>query len=201
MPRSRGFGSTPRGRTRTRAGSALAPDHSGAPCPRQAICAKRQPRCSRLATAASPDLALREDADIKYEIFGTNAKRRALRAMLLQAVPITQDGYEWERIEAYVAEYDAVTVPTLIIWGARDETLPVAMGYKLSAQLPSAQLFVIPECMHSPHLLHPKLTSSLIRTFTETAGLSEELAAEGERFDPRSMSAEPTTVLGGGADD
>ncbi|MCI0637277.1 MAG: alpha/beta hydrolase, partial [Actinobacteria bacterium] len=56
----------------------------------------------------------------------------------------------------------------LIIWGSRDETLPVSMGYKLAAQLPRARLVVVPGCMHSVHLEEPVFSTHAIRAVTES---------------------------------
>jgi pimeloyl-ACP methyl ester carboxylesterase len=42
--------------------------------------------------------------------------------------------------------------PTLIIWGARDRTLPVTHAYQAMQMLPNARLEVIPNCFHRPQL-------------------------------------------------
>ena len=91
--------------------------------------------------------------------------RLALQAVFTQTVPMRDGRPDWPAIHSVVADYANVDVPCLIVWGARDETLPVAMGFKLAAQLPNAQLHVVPDCMHSVHLEDPVLCANLIRDF------------------------------------
>ena len=77
---------------------------------------------------------------------------------------------DWDRIEELVADYDNVRVPCLIVWGARDETLPASMGYKLQAQLPDAWLWVVGESKHWLPLERPTFTANTIRAFVVTEG-------------------------------
>ncbi len=48
-----------------------------------------------------------------------------------------------------------MTVPTLILWGGRDEIATIRTGYVLAARLPSARLVVVPGA-HSPMKEHPQ---------------------------------------------
>ena len=90
--------------------------------------------------------------------------------MIAQALPFNLQTMrpDWERVEQLVADYQNVQVPILILWGARDETLPVSMGYKLQAQIPDAELRVIERSMHSLPLERPVVTASNIRQFLES---------------------------------
>jgi pimeloyl-ACP methyl ester carboxylesterase len=92
--------------------------------------------------------------------------------MILQAVPfdLTSRRPDWEAIEVLEADYANVRVPALILWGARDETLPASMGYKLRAQLPDARLRIVEESMHSLPTERPALCAEYIRSFVESAG-------------------------------
>jgi pimeloyl-ACP methyl ester carboxylesterase len=111
-----------------------------------------------------PENAPREEADRGVEMLSNRGLRTASQAMLAQAVPWTAEGRpDWPRIEQLAAAYPHANVPCLIVWGARDETLTQAMGYKLAAQLPQAKLVVVPEAMHSLHVEHPRLAVDLIR--------------------------------------
>ena len=71
----------------------------------------------------------------------------------------------------------------LILCGARDETLPASMGYKLRAQLPDARLRILRLSMHSPHVEHPVQTAALVREFADSQGRGwapfKELEPEG----------------------
>ena len=71
-----------------------------------------------------------------------------------------------------------MTFPCLIVWGARDETLPLSMGYKLQAQLPDATLIVIHDTKHSMQLERPHLSSSVLREFIESGTRDRERISE-----------------------
>ena len=58
-------------------------------------------------------------------------------------------------------------VPCLILWGRRDETLPVAMGYKLMRQLPNARLEIVQRAKHSAMQEHPLLCVRRVERFLE----------------------------------
>ncbi len=116
-------------------------------------------------SVSDPEMALREEADTRYQMLTQLDTRLALQAVFTQTVPMRDGRPDWPAIHRVVADYANVDVPCLIVWGARDETLPVAMGYKLAAQLPNAQLHVVPNCMHSVHLEDPVLCANLIRDF------------------------------------
>jgi pimeloyl-ACP methyl ester carboxylesterase len=58
-----------------------------------------------------------------------------------------------------------VDVPCLIVWGRYDETLPESMGFKLTAQIPTAELHVVENCKHSVQLERPILAAKLVREF------------------------------------
>ncbi len=72
---------------------------------------------------------------------------------------------DWTRIEPLVAAYANIQIPTLILWGDRDETLSVAMGYKLAAELPNARLRIVRDSMHSLLWERPTVSAQLIRDF------------------------------------
>lgn len=109
--------------------------------------------------------ALREDADAKVAILTNWERRRALQAMLQRAVPYEGDRPDWSHIDAIVASYAKVNVPTLIIWGVHDEVLPVSMGYKLAAELPDARLVAVVGGMHSLVQEEPIAVAWVIREY------------------------------------
>ncbi len=116
-------------------------------------------------SVSDPEMALREEADTRYQLLTQRDTRLALQAVFTQTVPMRDGQPDWPAIRRLVADYANVDVPCLIVWGGRDETLPAAMGYKLAAQLPNAQLHVVPNRMHSVHLEDPMLCANLIRDF------------------------------------
>jgi 3-oxoadipate enol-lactonase len=50
----------------------------------------------------------------------------------------------------------AVTVPVLVLVGEHDEATPPPMSHELAAELPRAELKVIPGCAHVPQLQSPR---------------------------------------------
>jgi pimeloyl-ACP methyl ester carboxylesterase len=139
---------------------------------------------STVESVVNPERALRETARSTRSILSDADTRLALQAMLLQAIPRLPDGeLDWPVIQRLVADYANIEVPCLIVWGRRDATLPVSMGYKLAAQIPSAELYVLEECKHSAQLEFPELCADIIRRFEvvpdQITALERETVAQG----------------------
>ena len=118
------------------------------------------------AEAPEPDIPLKEEVDRTVECLAPGERLDATQALIRQALPFRDDGIpDWERTERLVADYANFDVPCLIAWGARDATLPVAMGHKLAAELPRARLVVVPRSTHSLPTERPAVCSELIRRF------------------------------------
>jgi pimeloyl-ACP methyl ester carboxylesterase len=132
--------------------------------------------------AGTEDLALAEEAQIRLEYIERPERRRAMKQMFLGATPLTSDRRpDWDAIDAREADYarldDAGPVPVLIIHGQRDEITPVAMAYKLDAQIPDSTLVVLPGVKHSPHIERTGTTAALIKRFL--AGERDSLRSVG----------------------
>jgi triacylglycerol lipase len=50
----------------------------------------------------------------------------------------------------------AITIPTLVVWGANDRLLPVEAGQKYAEGIAGARLVVVPECGHAPAVEKPQ---------------------------------------------
>jgi pimeloyl-ACP methyl ester carboxylesterase len=61
-----------------------------------------------------------------------------------------------------------VDVPTLIVWGANDRLYPVKHASAYQRLIPGAQLVVIPECGHLPHVEQPRAFVAALEGFLET---------------------------------
>jgi pimeloyl-ACP methyl ester carboxylesterase len=109
--------------------------------------------------------ALREDVDWLCAALTRTNTLLAFQAILRQAVPMNDDRPDWPAIRSIVADYANVDVPCLIVWGRYDETLPESMGFKLTAQIPTAELHVVENCKHSVQLERPRLAAKLVREF------------------------------------
>jgi pimeloyl-ACP methyl ester carboxylesterase len=83
--------------------------------------------------------------------------REALAATARQIVPAD--------LEALTAQYKTIGVPTLIIWGAEDEVVPLAVGKKFQRDIPDSELKIIPKCGHIPPEEQPQETNRLVTKF------------------------------------
>ena len=70
----------------------------------------------------------------------------------------------WDRL-------DALTMPTLVLWGAEDALVPVAVGRKLADTLPHAHFHALAECGHLPTLEKPSEAAELASAWLDDEGL------------------------------
>jgi pimeloyl-ACP methyl ester carboxylesterase len=57
------------------------------------------------------------------------------------------------------------TIPTLIVWGERDRTIPIEHGRRAHVAIPNSVFETIPGAAHFPHLEEPQALSELLGTF------------------------------------
>lgn len=62
----------------------------------------------------------------------------------------------------------AITVPTLVVWGADDELVPLEQGRAYAAGIPGAKLTIFPECGHAPSIEKPKEFLAAALPFIDT---------------------------------
>lgn len=60
---------------------------------------------------------------------------------------------------------EAITAPTLILWGDRDGLLPVELAHELHAALPSSELRIFPGAGHNPMWETPAAFNEAVRAF------------------------------------
>jgi pimeloyl-ACP methyl ester carboxylesterase len=58
-----------------------------------------------------------------------------------------------------------IGVPTLIVWGAQDQIMPIECGHLYQEAIPGARLRVIEQCGHWPHFEQPQALAEIIREF------------------------------------
>ncbi len=63
------------------------------------------------------------------------------------------------------AELARIVVPTLIVWGAQDQLIPLAAGHKLSSLIKDSKLVVFDNCGHLPQEEMPARTIAEITQF------------------------------------
>ena len=96
------------------------------------------------------------------------------------------------------SRYDRCNVDTLIVWGVRDQIIPVATGYKLAAELGNAELLTLPYHKQSLHLEHPAECARYIREFIlqiKLGQVSREYFARKFGADPLQQLAAPIQTL------
>jgi pimeloyl-ACP methyl ester carboxylesterase len=109
---------------------------------------------------------LREEAERVTHAFCATPTRRASQAMLrLAALRDRRGVFDRAESERLVAEIPTITMPTLIFWGDRDETLPPRFGPRLASELPHARLIAVPSGSHALPVEFARPASSAILSF------------------------------------
>jgi len=72
-----------------------------------------------------------------------------------------------QRVSATDRVYLLDAIPTLIVWGERDNTIPVEHGHATHRALPSSAFCTIPGVAHFPHLEDPHAVARVLRDFVE----------------------------------
>ncbi len=88
---------------------------------------------------------------------------RTVFAQYVQNTPIGADP-SWD--------LKKIACPTLLLWGRHDHIIPVPYGRAMAKILPHAELLVIEDCGHLPHIEEPAITNATIQDF-----LSRQLGA------------------------
>lgn len=73
-------------------------------------------------------------------------------------------------VDALVARYPSIDVPTLILWGRHDRVIPLAVGQRLHRDIPRSSLCVLDDCGHVPQEEKPAETLEAIRRFMRETG-------------------------------
>ena len=82
-----------------------------------------------------------------------------------------------QRVSAHDRLYLLESMPTLIVWGERDRTIPIEHGRAAHAQAPGSRFATLPRAAHFPHLEDPEGLATLLLEFladTEPAHLSDD---------------------------
>lgn len=92
---------------------------------------------------------------------GSRNGKYALLKTSQQAIP--------KNIDELIAKYPTIFVPTLIIWGNKDEVIPLKIGQKLDAAIPCSKLTTVADTGHIPQEETPNATIALIKDFLKNS--------------------------------
>jgi pimeloyl-ACP methyl ester carboxylesterase len=87
----------------------------------------------------------------------------------------------------------AIKSPTLIIWGEKDQVIPLKNAYKFTSDIPKSELVIIPECGHVPHEERTEDTAGVITDFIENKTIRK--IQDIKIFDNTLPSAEKKRVI------
>ena len=99
----------------------------------------------------------------------------AHRALSSLNTPAARRGFVWtlrsviglggQRVSANDRLYLLADMPTLIVWGARDNTIPIAHGRAAQAAAPGSRFELLDDARHFPHLETPAPLADAIARF------------------------------------
>jgi pimeloyl-ACP methyl ester carboxylesterase len=75
-----------------------------------------------------------------------------------------------QRVSATDRLYLLGPVPTMVVWGGRDGTIPIAHGRAAHDLIPNSRFETLPRAAHFPHLEDPAGLASVLADFISTTG-------------------------------
>jgi pimeloyl-ACP methyl ester carboxylesterase len=73
-----------------------------------------------------------------------------------------------QRVSAVDRLYLLSSMPTLIVWGGRDNTIPLWHGRAAHKAAPGSRFECLPDAAHFPNLEDPEGLAAVLRDFLET---------------------------------
>lgn len=72
----------------------------------------------------------------------------------------------WDAVED-LKRVSRTKIPTLLVWGREDKTVPLAVSDKVREAAPGSEFHVIDDAAHMPHYERPEIVNPLIIRFLE----------------------------------
>lgn len=98
---------------------------------------------------------------LEFELMSVPSGRPEAARAFNRMVPLVGDVFH------RAGQLAQVKVPTLLLWGERDETVPVSLAEAAAKVMPAARLVRLP-LGHSPHMERPDLVYPALKTFLTT---------------------------------
>jgi len=76
--------------------------------------------------------------------------------------------FRGQRVSARDRLYLLDGMPTLVVWGERDNTIPLSHGREANRAIPGGRFETLPRAAHFPHLEDPEGLAAVLRDFLET---------------------------------
>ncbi len=73
-----------------------------------------------------------------------------------------------QRVSATDRLYLLESMPTLVVWGERDNTIPLQHGRRAHEAIPNSHFHTLPRAAHFPHLEDPDGLSAVLREFLQS---------------------------------
>jgi pimeloyl-ACP methyl ester carboxylesterase len=73
-----------------------------------------------------------------------------------------------QRVSARDRLYLLASMPTLVVWGERDNTIPLEHGRAMHEAVPHSHFATLPDAAHFPHLEDPEGLARVLREFIES---------------------------------
>jgi pimeloyl-ACP methyl ester carboxylesterase len=94
-------------------------------------------------------------------------ERPGAREAFLQTLRAVID-VKGQRVSARDRLYLLESMPTLVVWGERDNTIPLEHGLETHRAVPHSHFRTLPRAAHFPHLEDPEGLAAVLREFLET---------------------------------
>lgn len=106
---------------------------------------------------ANPELVTDELVERYYELTLREGNRQALKQRFVQTLP-----------SDLAKQIPSIQVPTLLIWGAQDQLIPVKFGERFDQEISNSQLVIFEELGHVPQEEDPIATVNVFKQFLES---------------------------------